>query len=89
MVSSWIEHVKQYAKDKKVNFSYAMKSSDCKESYHKNKPKSGDVEKVIMKTKPKMEDLSLKAFVPPMDISTEEVKIKTRKSRTKKVVDNN
>ncbi len=89
MVSSWIQHVKQYAKDKKVNFAFAMKSNDCKELYHKNKPKSGDVEKVMIKPKPKMDDLSLKAFVPPMDISTEEVKIKMRKSRTKKMVDNN
>ena len=86
-LKSWVEHVREYSNSKKMKYGDAMKSPECKELYHKNKMKSGDVEKVMIKIKPNKDDKPLKAFVPPENVSTEEPKIKTRKPRTKKVIE--
>jgi hypothetical protein len=61
-----------------------MKSPECKELYHKNKMKSGDVEKVIIKKSiPNKDDKPLKAVVPPENVSSEEFKTKTAKTKKK------
>lgn len=50
-IKSWVEHVKKYSNDKKIKYNEAMKSQECKDLYHKNKPTEGNVDKVIIKPK--------------------------------------
>lgn len=53
MAGAWVEHVKEYAKQKQINYGEAMKSPECKETYQKNKA-SIKIEDVKEMTTPKM-----------------------------------
>lgn len=49
MPSAWIEHVKQFAKDKGMTYSAALKNPECKSSYKKGE-KGVKPEKTEVKT---------------------------------------
>lgn len=51
-MSGWIEHVKDYAKQKEMKYTEALKSAECKELYHKNK-QPVDKKKIDEMTRPK------------------------------------
>lgn len=40
MSNSWISFVKEYSDKKKIKYTDAMKSSECKDAYQKQKPKN-------------------------------------------------
>lgn len=52
-MSAWIEHVKDYAKQKEMKYTEALKNDECKELYHKNKSPV-DKKKVDEMTRPKV-----------------------------------
>jgi hypothetical protein len=52
-MSAWIEHIKDYAKQKEMKYTEAMKDPQCKELYHKNKSPV-DKKKVDEMTRPKV-----------------------------------
>lgn len=52
-MSAWIEHVKEYAKQKEMKYTEALKNDECKELYHKNKSPV-DKKKVDEMTRPKV-----------------------------------
>ena len=65
-LKSWVEHVREYSNMKKMKYGDALKSMECKELYHKNKPKSGNVERVVIKPKQTKEDTPpMKVIEPP------------------------
>jgi len=55
MPNTWISFVKEFADKKKLKYTDALKSQECKDAYKKDKPKSSDdmkqeINKVIVKT---------------------------------------
>lgn len=52
-MSAWIEHVKEYAKQKEMKYTEALKNDECKELYHKNKSPV-DKKKIDDMTRPKV-----------------------------------
>lgn len=52
-MSAWIEHIKDYAKQKEIKYTEAMKDPQCKELYHKNKSPV-DKKKIDEMTRPKV-----------------------------------
>lgn len=52
-MSAWIEHIKDYAKQKEMKYTEAMKDPQCKELYHKNKSPV-DKKKIDEMTRPKV-----------------------------------
>lgn len=52
-MSAWIEHVKEYAKQKEMKYTEALKNDECKELYHKNKSPV-DKKKIDEMTRPKV-----------------------------------
>ncbi len=52
-MSAWIEHVKEFAKQKEMKYTEALKNDECKELYHKNKSPV-DKKKVDEMTRPKV-----------------------------------
>lgn len=52
-MSAWIEHVKDYAKQKEMKYTEALKNDECKELYHKNKSPV-DKKKIDEMTRPKV-----------------------------------
>jgi len=52
-MSAWIEHVKDYAKQKEMKYTEALKNDECKELYHKNKSPV-DKKKIDDMTRPKV-----------------------------------
>lgn len=52
-MSAWIDHVKDYAKQKEMKYTDALKSAECKELYHKNKSPV-DKKKIDEMTRPKV-----------------------------------
>ena len=94
MPNNWISHVKSFADKKKIKYTDALKSQECKEEYQKNKPKSSDdmkqdMNKVIMKA-PKVSKASKAKFqmpeLPKADMNNVEVKIKAPRVRKSKVI---
>ena len=92
MPNAWITHVKEFSDKKKMKYTDALKSQECKDAYKENKPKSMDEmkqekNKVIVKTprvknmKTQLEPLEMKA-----NISTTIEPKKSRQPRTKKVM---
>ncbi len=92
MPNAWITHVKEFSDKKKMKYTDALKSQECKDAYKENKPKSMDemkqeMNKVIVKTprvkkmKTQLEPLEMKA-----NISTTIEPKKSRQPRTKKVM---
>lgn len=53
-MSAWVQHCKDYASQKEIKYTEAMKSQECKELYHKNKQPI-DKEKINEMTRPKVE----------------------------------
>jgi len=39
MANNWVNHVKEFSEKKKIKYTDAMKSAECKAEYEKNKPK--------------------------------------------------
>lgn len=96
MTNAWVQHVREFADKKKMKYTDAMKSAECKAEYQKNKPKSSndmkeDMNKVIMKapkktSKKKMEATpELKAVEMPI-MANVEVKAKTPRIRKSKAM---
>jgi len=94
MPNNWISHVKSFADKKKIKYTDAFKSQECKEEYQKNKPKSSDdmkqdMNKVIMKA-PKVSKASKVKLqmpeLPKADTNNVEVKIKAPRMRKSKVI---
>lgn len=52
-MSAWIDHVRDFAKQKEIKYTEALKSSECKELYHKNK-QPVDKKKIDEMTRPKV-----------------------------------
>ena len=89
MPNNWISHVKSFADKKKIKYTDALKSQECKEEYQKNKPKSSDMNKAIMKA-PKVSKASKVKLqmpeLPKADTNNVEVKIKAPRMRKSKVI---
>lgn len=53
MASKWVEHVKDFSKQKGITYGEAMKNDECKKLYQTTK---GDIktEEIVEMTKPKM-----------------------------------
>lgn len=97
MANSWINHVREFANRKKMKYTDALKSADCKAEYQEKKPKSSDemkqeMNKVIIKAPRKKKDTSLlKPAEMPAEIKTSiipqlnDMKIKKPRVRTSKV----
>ena len=90
MPNNWISHVKSFADKKKIKYTEALMSAECKEEYRKNKPKSSDdMNKVIMKA-PKVSKASKVKLqmpeLPKADTNNVEVKIKSPRMRKSKVI---
>lgn len=90
MANAWILHVRDFADKKKMKYTEAMKSQECKDAYKKGKPQSNDDMKKEMPKKQmsrrtkaqkvNVEVEQMKAFEPPMEVMNE---IKIKKTRTK------
>ena len=52
-MSAWVQHCKDYASQKEIKYTEAMKSQECKELYHKNK-QPVDKQKIDEMTRPKV-----------------------------------
>lgn len=52
-MSAWIDHVKEYCKQKEMKYTEALKNDECKELYHKNKSPV-DKKKIDEMTRPKV-----------------------------------
>lgn len=98
MANSWITHVREFAIRKKMKYTDALKSADCKAEYQENKPKSNDdikkdINKVIIKKpktnkevvmlKPVELTKEMKSTIIP-DIS--EMKIKKPRVRSSRII---
>ena len=42
---NWVEHVRAYANRKGISYKEALKCTECKETYHKQKGEQKEVEK--------------------------------------------
>ena len=89
MANTWITHVKAYAEKKKMKYTDAMKSEECKSEYDKNKPKFNDekkeeMNKIIMKNPKKVKNKTIieEIEIPKLDMVDTTVKI--RKPRISK-----
>lgn len=97
MANSWINHVKEFSSRKKMKYTDALKSADCKAEYQEKKPKSSDemkqeMNKVIVKAPRKKKDTSLlKPVEMPTEIKTtivpqlNDMNFKKPRARTSKV----
>lgn len=84
MPSAWILHVKEFADKKKLKYTDALKSQECKESYHKNKPKSMSEITVKVPRIPRKTNKSEMPLKPDeMPVQAME-KVKVKRTRTKK-----
>ena len=90
MANSWISHVRAFAEKKKMKYTDAMKSAECKAEYQNNKPKSSEdmkmeMNKVIIKqprkTKAKMDAIAL----PPMEMKPDVLEVKSKQKPVKNV----
>lgn len=52
-MSKWVEHVKDFSKQKGISYSDAMKNDECKKMYQSSK-KNINIEEVIETTRPKL-----------------------------------
>jgi len=93
MANTWITHVKAYAEKKKMKYTDAMKSVECKSEYDKIKPKSNDekkqeMNKNIMKNPKKVKNKTIieDIEIPKLDMVDTTVKI--RNPRISKPKDN-
>jgi hypothetical protein len=73
-MSAWIEHIKDYAKQKEMKYTEAMKDPQCKELYHKNKSPV-DKKKVDEMTRPKVSVQMEKVDKPKTSKAKKEEKI--------------
>jgi len=93
MPNAWISHVKDFADKKKMKYTDALKSQECKDAYKSSKPKkeTSDITvKVARKKTPKQEmDKSIiepmKVIKPPMEMMPP-VPIKMKRVKTKKAM---
>ena len=53
MASKWVEHVKDFSKQKGITYGDAMKNEECKKMYQSSK-KDINIEEVIEITRPKL-----------------------------------
>ena len=51
MANNWISFVKEFSTKKNMKYMDALKSPECKEAYNKQKPKSNNTDKEMMKPK--------------------------------------
>ena len=90
MPNNWISHVKSFADKKKIKYTDALKSQECKEEYQKNKPKSSDDMKQAIMKAPKVSKASKVKLqmpeLPKADSNNVEVKIKAPRMRKSKVI---
>ena len=85
MANSWILHVLDFSNKKKMKYSDALKSADCRAEYQKNKSKSMDesqmdMNKIITKVPKNKKVMMEEPVVEPI----EPVKV-MRKPRVKKM----
>jgi hypothetical protein len=73
-MSAWIEHIKDYAKQKEMKYTEAMKDPQCKELYHKNKSPV-DKKKIDEMTRPKVSIQMEKVDKPKTSKAKKEEKI--------------
>jgi len=71
-MSAWIEHVKEFAKQKEIKYTEALKSAECKELYHKNK-QPVDKKKIDEMTRPKV-SVQMEKVDKPKATKTKKVK---------------
>jgi hypothetical protein len=72
-MSNWIEHVKDFAKQKEMKYTDALKNDECKELYHKNKQPI-DKKKIDEMTRPKVSVQMEKVDKTPTPPKTPRVK---------------
>ena len=82
MANNWVSHVKEYAEKKKIKYTDAMKSQECKDLYQKNKPKTADDMKIKTprKVKADKKEIVETTTETPVDV----IQVKTRKAKVKK-----
>ena len=86
MANSWISFVKDFADKKKMKYTEAMKSQECKDAYKSEKPKSNDdmkkeMNNMVVKVQRK------KKTVESIEPSIEMIEpIKIKKVRAKKAM---
>jgi len=78
MPSAWISHVKDFSDKKKIKYTDALKSQECRESYHSNKPKSMSEITVKVARMPKKTNKSELPLKPDM------VPVQAMRTRKKK-----
>ena len=88
MANNWITFVKDFAGKKKMKYTDALKSAECKEAYNKQKPKSMEEmknsTKTMIKTKKTKVDKDEKVM-KPFEVPVEPV-VKVKKPRAKKTM---
>jgi len=82
MPNAWITHVKEFSDKKKMKYTDALKSQECKDAYKEKKPKSmdemkQDMQKVIVKT-PRVK--KMKTEPEPLEI-VKNPRVKTMKTQ--------
>ena len=74
-MSNWINHVKQYASQKGITYTNALKDQECKSSYHSKKTVTPSVPKeivsvpkeIILNDKPKRRTKKTIINIKPID----------------------
>jgi hypothetical protein len=85
MASKWVEHIKEFSKQKGITYGEAMKNEECKKIYQSSK-KDIKIEEIVETTKPKIPKPIKTPKLPkiPKTIPKEEVKVEEVKEETPK-----